>query len=90
MEDKITDRREEILDNNWSSGLVPNNYPDSIIITRQDIYNAMDEYMRECVIEFIDYVAKNRIEINNFNGETSCYLPNGEGITKEQLFENFL
>lgn len=54
------------------------------------IKNSMDEYMKECILEFIEYVAKNKIEINNDNGEPCCYLSNGEGITPKQLFENFL
>lgn len=54
------------------------------------VTEAMDEYMKECVLEFIEYVAKNKIEINNDNGEPCCYLSNGEGITPKQLFENFL
>ena len=81
----MEDRREDILRKNV--GLIPFLHIEK---SHDQIYNAMGEYMRDCVLEFIDFVAKNKIEINNFNGEVSCYLPNGEGISKEQLFENFL
>lgn len=54
------------------------------------IKNAMDEYMRESVLEAFEYVVKNTTghDIDEF-GEVH-FKYKGEWITKAQLFENFL
>ena len=59
-------------------------------ISKEDAKDAMDDYMKECCTQLIEYMAKNKIELDIVNGEVECYLKNGEGISREQLFQNFL
>lgn len=86
----MSDKREKILDDNWESGLVPNDYPDSIIIKRQEVYNAMDEHGKRMSICFLKYV------LEKMGGHSVDAAGNveikwkGEWLTPEQLFENFL
>lgn len=80
----MSDRRKEIL-NRFIFKM-----DEREVVREDDALDAMDDYMKECILEFIEYVAKNKIDINNDNGEACCYLSNGEGITPKQLFENFL
>lgn len=54
------------------------------------IFNAMDDRATEICLELLEYMAKNKIELDIVNGEVECYLSNGERISKEQLFENFI
>ena len=55
----------------------------------QAILDAMDEYMRESVLEAFEYVGKNVKWAVQDNGVVLFW--NGKDyLTKEQLFENFL
>lgn len=55
------------------------------------ITEAMDEYMKECCLELLEYMAK---KVSNFwiddDGIARFRLSGDEDLTKEQLFENFL
>lgn len=52
---------------------------------------AMDDYMKECCLELLEYIAK---KVSNFwindDGEARFRLSGDEELSKEQLFENFL
>lgn len=54
------------------------------------IKNAMDEYMRESVLEAFEYVVKNTTGHSiDENGKVQFKFK-GEWITTKKLFENFL
>lgn len=55
--------------------------------TASIVYACMDEYMKECCLELLDYVSKKISKIDH-NGNFIGYR--GEVLSKEQLFENFL
>jgi len=80
------DRREDITD----SLLLSEKYFHDDDIRMEFVHDAMDEYMKASCLELLEYMAKNKIELDIVNGEVQCYLRNGEGISKESLFENFL
>jgi hypothetical protein len=58
------------------------------------IKNAMDEYMKACCLELLEYMAKNDVKCTWYDhevkGRTYTFSYKGEDISKEQLFENFL
>lgn len=93
------DRREEILnrehrkfvEDEGLSSIHTKNFPQAY---KLQAFAAMDEYMKECCLELLEYMAKNSVDcldggINNPDNKKSFYLK-GEWITKEQLFENFI
>lgn len=57
----------------------------------QPIYNAMDENGKRMCLELLEYMAINEIDgyKSKKHGEAR-FNYNGEWITKDQLFENFL
>ncbi len=75
------DMRAEILDRHFPT---PND------IDRNDIYEAMDEYMRESVLEAFEYVVKNTTGHHIDEKGNVEFKFKGEWISKEALFENFL
>lgn len=88
------DSREEILNNEYRkwvnkiglSSIYPAFYPEAY---REAAINAMDEYMKECCIALLEYVAFNTTDtLVDVSGVKFKYK--GEWITKERLFENFL
>lgn len=96
----MSDRREEILKAEYFKYYRPTFLSDDrnaqvvnkalcIKEETQTIKNAMDEYMKECCLELLEYMAKKNVSCTVVNGV--CYFfSQGECITKEQLFENFL
>lgn len=55
------------------------------------IYQAMDEWFERRSMELLVFMAKNRIECHeDKSGNIVFFQRNGEGLTKEQLFQNFL
>ncbi len=92
---EMSDRRVEILNQEHRkfveeeglSSIHTNDFPQAY---KLQALAAMDEYMKECCLELLEYMAKH--EINGYidkNG-ISCFWYKREWITKEQLFENFL
>ena len=81
MPEKEVDRREEVLKQERKD------------LQRSDhksILSAMDEYMKERCLEFIQWMLdKGVFATRVVDGQTLLYY-RGEYITKEQLFENFL
>jgi hypothetical protein len=75
------DRRAEILEKHFPT---PND-PDC-----EAIYEAMDEYMRESVLEAFEYVVKNTTGHHIDEKGNVEFKFKGEWIDKEQLFQNFL
>lgn len=58
---------------------------------KQAALSAMDDYMKQCCLELIEYIAKNvHSTYIRENGEVVITLFGGRDVTKEQLFENFL
>lgn len=53
------------------------------------VKNAMDEYMKECCLELLEYMAKNSVTCLYYD-DNGHFTFNGEVITKQHLFENFL
>lgn len=82
----MPDKREEILDKH-SEYICDFGLALGVEAAR----NAMDEYMKECCLELLEYVAK---KVSNFwiddNGVAKFRLSGDEELTREQLFENFL
>jgi len=76
----MSDRRIEIY--NYNVEVSPN-----VVMAVQ---NSMDDYMKECCLELLEFMAKN--EVLCYVGRDGSYRFdfNGEGYTKEQLFESFL
>jgi hypothetical protein len=54
------------------------------------IRNAMDAYMKECVLEAFEYVVKNTTGHSIDKEGKVEFKYKGEWISKEALFENFL
>lgn len=51
--------------------------------------NGVDEYMKATCLELLEYMAKNNITCSILFDEPRFYY-NGQYLTKELLFENFL
>lgn len=81
----MADKRDEIIDCLDSSELKKGDE----LFTRDDVKNAMDEYMKATCLELLEYMAKNEVVIGEM-GDCYYFKYNGEWITREQLFENFL
>ena len=58
--------------------------------TTDIVYTAMDEYMKETVLEAFEYVVKNTTGHSIESDGSVSFKFKGEWINKEQLFENFL
>lgn len=56
----------------------------------ESVKDAMDEYMRCCCLELLDYMLNNCVAVCLDNNNENRFLFKKEVITKEQLFENFL
>ncbi len=85
MPDKDIDRRKEILQELW-----PKLYVVGTGDIEPPVYAAMDEYFTERAYELLEYMAKRNIECRlNKYGE-HVFWDGDAGLTKEQLFENFL
>lgn len=91
----MPDRREEILNQEHRkfveekgiSSIHTKDFPQAY---KLQAFSAMDEYMKETCLELLDYVATG-ISRMNHNGQYSSFISNnGEVLSKEQLFENFL
>lgn len=83
----MSDRRQEILnyhiDNHPTHGL-------SIEQERIAI-GAMDEYMKECCMALLQYMADNSITLSLASlPEDPLFSHKGTLLTKDELFENFL
>lgn len=76
------DKREEILLKELRGGELP-------LPLYQPIYNAMDENGKRLCLELLEYMAKNSVSCRYYPDEYVFWF-NGELISKEQLFENFL
>lgn len=74
--------RDAILEKNFPT---PEGHPDTCMIT-----SAMDEYMKESVLEAFEYVVKNTTGYEIYPDGRVRFRYKGEWITPEQLFENFL
>lgn len=83
----MSDRRQEILnyhiDNHPTHGL-------SIEQERIAI-DAMDQYMTECCLSLLQYIADKNIRVSFLtNSQEPMFMCGMETLTKEQIFENFL
>jgi len=85
----MADRREEILLSELGSG--HSLFASENKSEKQEILNAMDEYMKECVLLAFEFVAHetNGHSLNETTGELE-FKYKGDWINREQLFENFL
>lgn len=90
----MSDRRLEILNqehrkyisDKGMSSIYPKDFP---LAYKDAAINAMDEYMKECCLELIEYMANNGVDCRK--GLTQpVFSFNGKLILKEELFENFL
>lgn len=77
----MADKRAEILELYLPT---PEGHPDT-----QAIYNAMDENGKRLCLELLEYMANNNITCSILFDEPRFYY-NGQYLTKELLFENFL
>lgn len=90
MPEKAVDRREQIIKANCigvTGGQVEFEWASAL--------NSMDEYMKEVCLELLEYMAEHNVEcIRDFELSdrviAHAFKVNGEFISKEQLFENFL
>lgn len=94
----MPDRREEILNREHHSfvegrsisSIYPKDFPASY---KDAAINAMDEYMKECCLHLLEYMATFEVECYIDDDEHVFYMRRskmGYLLTKEQLFENFL
>lgn len=85
----MPDRREEVLNKIWQSD---SGFLQIAINLNSDvslIKDAMDEYAKEMCLDLLEYMAKNSVEcIDSIKGYQFYYQ--GQYLSKEQLFENFL
>lgn len=87
----MSDRREEILESCIVSGKIGNG---EVICEISEAKNAMDEYMKECCLHLLEYMATLEVECYIDDNHNHVFYMRGskrdEILTKEQLFENFL
>lgn len=101
MPEKEADRREEILKSVFEA--YKKAHPkDSWLSfdevkscgTADIVFAAMDEYMKECCLELLEFMAKNDVTCTWYEHEVLgvqyCFVYKGEDVSKEQLFESFL
>lgn len=90
------DRREKLLNSECHKLIDDKGLPldgsELILVYKPAAISAMDEYMRECSLELLEYMAKNNVEIcyDPYSESKKHFLFKGYWINKEQLFENFL
>lgn len=83
----MSDRREEILSGYQT--VIPES--DVECVSKEDAKDAMDDYMKECCLELLGYMAKNNITLSiHSTPNAAVFKHKGELLTKEQLFEKFL
>jgi hypothetical protein len=80
------DRREEIL----QSLTLSEKYFTDDTFTEAQIFDAMDEYMKECVLEAFEYVVKNTTGHSIDEDGSVHFKFKGQWLSTEELFENFL
>lgn len=89
----MSDRRGEILNQEHARLVDGRGFPlgssELIFVYKPAAISAMDEYMKECCLDLLAYMAKNKIVCGTFSDDR-CFNYKGQWITKEQLFENFL
>jgi len=56
----------------------------------EEVKRAMDEYMKECALELLDFVIKNMQGCSVSEDGIVEIKYNGQWLSKEKLFENFL
>lgn len=92
----MSDKREEILNHEYLEFVkekgVTSIYPKEFPVAYKDAaINAMDEYMKECCLDLLSYMAKNNITLSiHSTPNAAVFKHKGALLTKEQLFENFL
>lgn len=94
----MSDRREEILNSEHQKLIDDRGFPrdggEIIFVHRPAAISAMDEYMKTCCLELLEYMAKNDVKCTWYNhdvfGRKYVFKYKGVDLTKEQLFENFL
>lgn len=81
----MPDRKSEII-NSYQMHI-----PESDVecISKEDAKDAMDEYMKECALELLDYVGQH-VKWPIRDGASILFWDGNNYITREQLFENFL
>jgi hypothetical protein len=79
------DLREKILDKEIDG------FTDGMI-SRSNIYNAMDEYFKVRSMELLEWMGKNKVECDDqmLHGGGVMFFCDGDYLTKEELFKNFL
>lgn len=76
--------KEEILaTKNWSR-----EYPN--YMAESEIHDAMDEYMKESVLDAFSFLAKHNVECEVDTEGKEVFYYKGELVSKEELFQNFL
>lgn len=79
----MSDRREEILESKRKHLLT--------ITDKDAILDAMDEYMKECCLGLLQYMADKNIKLSFAStSQEPLFMWKGDLLTKEQVFENFL
>jgi hypothetical protein len=53
------------------------------------IFNAMDEYMRECCLSLLQYMAEKKM-ICSVDEKVAYFLTRGECLNKEEVLRDFL
>jgi hypothetical protein len=88
------DRRIEILNKYPEYIAEVNDEENCSAISLENAKDAMDEYMKECCLLLLEYMATLEVDCYiNDNHEHVFYMRRSkrdEILTKEQLFENFL
>lgn len=79
----MPDKKEEIIDAAIKRLIIRTS-------TKQVIGDAMDEYMKECCLELLGYMAKNNVQCWVSEDGDEVFEYKEDLLTKEQLFENFL
>jgi hypothetical protein len=85
----MSDRKEEILSKYPELIAEVNDEDNCAAVSIENAKDAMDEYMKECCLELLEYMAKNKVVCGVFSDDR-MFNYKGQWITKEQLFENFL
>ncbi len=90
------DKREEILNQEHDRLLDDREFgSEAVFVYKPAAISAMDEYMKECCLELLDYMIKKEAVacvMVDKNGDKviGFSIDRGKFVTKEQLFENFL
>jgi len=90
----MSDRREEILSKEHDRLVddrgLPRDGSELVFSYKPAAISAMDEYMKECAISFLKYVLE-KMQGHSVDAAGNVEVKyNGEWITPETLFENFL